>query len=399
MKLMKDRFFYFFIELINKGVPFFLLPYVSSAVGVEVYGKIELFTTNYIILSFLFALGFEGWMNSHYFKISENNFITILSSFYFLSFLIFFISVITTLLYSSDWTALVIVGYIQSLLNITTLHLRLKGKYIRSGALLLAASIVNAVMVYVCFELFGKDYNARIEAFLFSSVLLVIFIILCNINIWGGGGKNKINFSFLNKDILLFCLPLCLTMVINWAKGNIDKYFIANLLDLKSLGIYAVAYQLASVINVVGIILNRTLQADLLKSMADGFYQTKKIILIFLSVLAIFFLLYVIAVCYGFNYVFSADYAPSRNMALLLIFCFLFFSTSSFLINFVLFYGRPKLILLQSLLITTIHVALSFLLIQKYALFGALFTQVITSILTFISTLLLCYILMKASHK
>lgn len=101
--------------------------------------------------------------------------------------------------------------------------------------------------------------------------MFIVFLSIRDKNI-----KIKIDFSFLNRDILLFCLPLCLTMIINWVKGNIDKYFIANLLDLKSLGIYAVAYQLASVINVVGIILNRTLQADLLKSMADGFYQTKK---------------------------------------------------------------------------------------------------------------------------
>ncbi|EJZ1802061.1 hypothetical protein OHZ61_004911, partial [Escherichia coli] len=73
MKLLKSRFSYFATELINKCVPFFLLPYVSSAVGVEVYGKIELFTTNYIILSFLFALGVEGWMNAHYFKMAESD--------------------------------------------------------------------------------------------------------------------------------------------------------------------------------------------------------------------------------------------------------------------------------------------------------------------------------------
>lgn len=336
-------------------------------------------------------------MNAHYFKMAESDFITVLSSFYLLSFLIFVICMAISLPYSYYCSALLFVGYVQSLLNITTLHLRLKGKYLNAGFLLLLSSIVNAVMVYASFDWFGKTYESRINSFLFSSIIILVFIVFLSIR--DKNIKIKIDFSFLNRDILLFCLPLCLTMIINWVKGNIDKYFIANLLDLKSLGIYAVAYQLASVINVVGIILNRTLQADLLKSMADGFYQTKKIIFTFLFILCMFFFLYIVAVYCGFSYVFSIDYSSSRNIALLLMIGFLLLSFSSFLINFLLFYRRPRLILFQTFLITMIHVMLSFILIKKYALLGVLLTQFVTSLLTFVSTLLVCQILTKSSQK
>ncbi|HGY7954598.1 TPA: O24 family O-antigen flippase, partial [Escherichia coli] len=107
--------------------------------------------------------------------------------------------------------------YVQSLLNITTLHLRLKGKYLNAGFLLLLSSIVNAVMVYASFDWFGKTYESRINSFLFSSIIILVFIVFLSIR--DKNIKIKIDFSFLNRDILLFCLPLCLTMIINWVKG------------------------------------------------------------------------------------------------------------------------------------------------------------------------------------
>ncbi|HAM0615142.1 TPA: O24 family O-antigen flippase, partial [Escherichia coli] len=106
-----------------------------------------------------------------------------------------------------------------------------------------------------------------------------------------------------------------------------------------------------------------------------------------------------VAVYCGFSYVFSIDYSSSRNIALLLMIGFLLLSFSSFLINFLLFYRRPRLILFQTFLITMIHVMLSFILIKKYALLGVLLTQFVTSLLTFVSTLLVCHILTKSSQK
>lgn len=118
----------------------------------------------------------------------------------------------------------------------------------------------------------------------------------------------------------------------------------------------------------------------------------------FIYIVCVFFL-YIVAVYCGFSYVFSIDYSSSRNIALLLMIGFLLLSFSSFLINFLLFYRRPRLILFQTFLITMIHVMLSFILIKKYALLGVLLTQFVTSLLTFVSTLLVCHILTKSSQK
>lgn len=397
MMKLNNRLFYFAIELVNKAIPFLLLPYISSAVGGGVYGKIEIFTTNYIILSFLFTFGFEGWMNSNYYKMDLDKFNTVMSSFFIVGFIIFLLLVLIGLFVSSNFIFLIFVGYSQSLLNLTAIYLRLKSKYISAGVILLISSISNALLVFLCFHYLGANYNARIDSFLFSAIICIVLVVMTNFYL--EKIKIKISFEFLNKEIILFCLPLCLSMVFNWARGNVDKYFISTFIDYKSLGVYAVAFQLASVVNVIGVILNRTLQADLLRSMAQGFQGTKKIICVFLFSILFISFFYFVGMAFGFRYIFSPEFFAARSLLFSLTICFVFLSISSFLINFMLFFNRPNIILLQTVVITVVHIAISFILVKHYALYGAIATQLFTATFSLCSTILVCYFMRKRNTR
>ena len=95
-----DILTYLFGELISKGIPFFVLPYLTRTLGGQEYGELAFSMTLVGLVSILISLSFDGSIVRYYYRYGKNSLgkiVTVaylLSSFLYLAIIVFLIVVL-----------------------------------------------------------------------------------------------------------------------------------------------------------------------------------------------------------------------------------------------------------------------------------------------------------------
>lgn len=389
--MSKDKLLYFILDIINKALPFLMIPFITKHVSLSDYGQIELFTSTYIFFSFLISFGFEGWLASHYFK--EKNIFSYIKSYlifiFCFSFIIFVLFAQSSLIFSSS----ILISLTNAILFLVTTLLRLDGKFKYAGLVLLFNSALNVLLLYFYFSFYGANFNNRIYSLLltYSTTFLLLFFILFY--------KYNSIFSFKTKTenfkvVFLFCLPLCISMVSSWIKGNVDKFYINSLLSSTELALYSLSFQVCSVMNVITITINKIIQPSFFKDMTNSISTKNKISYIILFIIS-GSLIYYIAINLLFPIIFDDRYKSALSLTPYLIFSFTMSAIVMILNNYFLFFSRTKIIMYQVIISSIFHCIFSFIFLQALALNGAVLAQLASSLISLFITI---FFLKKITH-
>jgi O-antigen/teichoic acid export membrane protein len=158
---------------------------------------------------------------------------------------------------------------------------------------------------------------------------------------------------------------------------------------------YTVAFQIASILYVVAVALNKAFSPYLYKKLND-ITNEEKIKLIrysygyFLLLLIGAFILSGISP-FIVNYFLGSKFVEAQQYITFLSFSFAFQGMYLMVVNYVLYMKKTALLSYVTITISIIHILLSYILITQYGLMGAAQATLITSILTFFSVWILSY--------
>lgn len=377
---INNKVIYFFSDVINKALPFISIIYIANYFKPSDFGELEIFVSLYVLYGFLVGFGFDSWMLAKFYKEENEHFYKTMSAFFCcISVLSFFIFLICYPVFGK-YSYVIMIGLSNALLNIYTTMLRLNDRYSLAGCILIMNSMLNFLLLIFLFEFYQATLDVRIGSLIIVSFLTInIVSYLFYVQFYKRPQKD----DFLKLDLVFyFCFPLCLSLIASWTKGNIDKIYIKTLVSTDELGFYAVSLQIASVLNVVCITINRVLQVSLFKDMSEGRSIVNKItvVSIFLFFASLF---YYVIINLSFSIFFNDSYNKALDYIPYLLLSFWLGSCLMLMNNVVVFFEKTKYILYQVCFCAVFQLLLSYFLVTKYLVYGAIISNLITSAIAF----------------
>lgn len=256
-KLIKSSSVYMIGDMSTKVLEFLLIPIYTTYLLPEEYGIISLATMIIGMMSIVFQTGQPAAAVRHHFEENNKESRDIRNGSIFLYLTIFPAIICSFIIFNGDriFNVLfsefkffpygfltVIISYFASLpqLLLSLWKANQKPRYfaIFSFAHFLTSTILTLVFIVVLNKgAYGKLAGMTIAGFIFWVISIIILL-----------RHIKISYSWLNlKKSLVFGVPLVFHALAGKILSLSDRYMIESFMDISSVGIYSLAYQLGSI--------------------------------------------------------------------------------------------------------------------------------------------------------
>ncbi|RYE24707.1 MAG: hypothetical protein EOP51_06500 [Sphingobacteriales bacterium] len=373
---------YLIVDLINKSIPFLLLPFLTHYLSPASFGIVSNFSVAIVIFQIIIGLSVNGSIMANYYHYDEEKFREFSSS------AIFLITLLTAALVAlilgvsmfanfEKWgysTYILVMAAICSYWTIvfsTCVSLyRVKRKLTHFIVLQLLTTIANYGLTLYFLIAMKMDYNGRILGIalstILSGILSISFMVKAGIITTS---INKVHFIEARK----FGLPLIPHQLSKWVRNGYDKLILTFLFGLTVNGIYSFYLQIATVLYLLVESINVAYQPSFFNRLKNTpmNYKThvKNNLLLLGALLAIAVVMFL-----GFYFVgpllFNAKYFQSTIVLLFILFAMAFRGVNLFTTNAFFFYKETKSLAKTSIIASVIHLIFSFAMAKFFGIYG-----------------------------
>ncbi|PKM48964.1 MAG: polysaccharide biosynthesis protein [Firmicutes bacterium HGW-Firmicutes-7] len=282
-KLFKNTFIYTGTNVINKAIPFFLLPIMTRYLTPTDYGIVATFNVLLAVMVVFVGLSMRGAINVNYFKLKKEELREYIGNVFFIlftSFILVFIIVYILKPYFSFFTKfpenwisfIVIIALCQSIYSVNIGLWQVEQKSLPYGLFQISRTILNVSLSVIFVVLLCWGWQGRLLGTIITSLvfgLISIFVIY---------KREYIKFSFNKKyikDALFFGIPLIPHALGWWIITGIDRIFINSMVGIAATGIYTVGYQVGMIIGLLAGSFNLAWSPFLFEKLKENNYSTK----------------------------------------------------------------------------------------------------------------------------
>ncbi len=259
----KDSSIYFVVNMLNKAIPFVLLPIITGIVSAEEYGKYALFMTTIMVLRPLIGLSLESGITKHFFdfdasklKVYFSNILKFQLGFSSFLFFVFFLLLAgDTVLFGLEKELLLLAllcAGLTAIFNNLSAYLIVKKLAILYGKVIISNSLVLFLLIIFLLQYIpnsvGIIYGRFITAVLFVVIAFFIF-----------KRHNLLSRTFdqpLFKKAVNYSTPVIFHSFSAIIFIASDRYLIEYFLGTEQVGYYSVIFQISSIISIVAASMN-----------------------------------------------------------------------------------------------------------------------------------------------
>jgi len=398
-KLLKNSSIYLGTEILNKAIPFLLLPIITKHLTPSEYGIYGMYQ---VLISFL--VPFVG-MNLHthitrnYFKVSKEKLSEILNSIILLLHLHVFIGLIIiyiiTLFFNNPFGiegdnlyVLPMIIYAQMINTFNLTILRNQEQAIKYGVLQIVISAFNFSSVILLLLFFHMGWMSLVWGTLIGNSIVLLY------SLNSLKYKYKLNFKLFYsfKDIYTISLPL----IFHLLGGSIiflsDRLFIQQMEGLDAVGVYTIGNQFGMITMIVINSIVLAINPWIYKKLANNENILKNLYLLMI----LFFILGSIVWLSGlfvFPYMVNSKYDEAKDVIGWISLAFIFRGWYQLFYNIVLNEGKTKIFMYITFGAGIINLILNYFLIKSNGMIGAAQATAIAFFIMFV----LIYIKVKRS--
>ncbi|WP_297442325.1 oligosaccharide flippase family protein [Sulfurimonas sp.] len=398
-KLLKNSFIFILGDILNRSVPFFMLPILTRYLTPDDYGIISIFSVSVGILSVFIGLSVEGAINVNFFQLTKEklkeyigNTIIILNISTILVLLIvllFFPYILQHLKLEKEWLIVaVFLAFSQFFTTINMLLWTAEQNPKAYSFYKIVQTLITTILSILLVVGLGLGWEGQLLA---TSIASVLFSMISFIFILKRGYLIfKFNKNYL-EDALKFGVPLVPHALSGWIKTGADRVVLMSLLGATATGIYSVGYQLGMVISIIVTAFNKAWSPYLFKILANNPSQKQKKQLVFYSYIyfiAIFFLAIVVSYILELiiPYFLGERFIQSSKYILYFSLAFAFGGMYFMVTNYIFFVKKTHILAMITFATAIIHIALLYILISLHGAIGAAEATLLSYIITFIVT-------------
>jgi len=405
-KLIKDSGIYTTSSILERAIPFLLLPILTRYLTPEDYGIVAMFSVLIGITNPLTGLGIRPAILRTYYK-ERINFVEYLSSSLailiastiFVSIIFYFFSEEISF-YSSfpeNWLfTVVLVSVAQFCTNLILVIWQAEKKPFQYGLFNILITIVNLTISVLLIVGLGYGWEGRLIGKIVAYSLFGFFALLIII-------RKKliamsINFEYI-KHALGYGLPLIPHIFSAILITYIDRLFITNMVGIEDTGIYTVGYQIGMIVSVLVASFNKAWSPWVYENLnKDDHKVNRKIVKItyvyFVVVLSVAFLVSSIST-FLMDYIVGKEFLESSKYILWIALAYAF-NGMYYMVTCYIFYKEKTYILsLLTFISAILNIILNYFLIIKFGPIGA----AVSTTLSFACLFLLGWIWGNKIHK
>ncbi len=396
-KSLVNSLIYIFADVLNKAIPFLLLPIFTKYLTPSDYGIVTVFTSLTALLTVFIGLSTQNAIYVNYFQYTKEKMQIYIANILFLIMMstIFALSIVFLFdTYISQWLELpklwlylaVVYIFAQTISSILSILWMVEEKAVSFGIF----QILNTLLLFILALVFIVGYKltwvGQLSAMLITSILFAIFslfILFKNIYLKFSYSKESL------KDALYFGIPLIPHKLGEWLKLSADKFLLVALIGSSATGLYAVGYQIASIIIIISIAVQKAWQPYLFRQLNHITSIQDKIRLVKLTY-SIFFLIVIFSISlytispYIISYFLDERFIGAASFIGYLILANFFAAMNHTVIGYI-YYTKKTIMLVRITIITALmHIGLSYFLIIQNGIIGAAQASSISFATTFI---------------
>lgn len=364
MKIIRDSIIYLAGDLISRSIPFVLLPYLTRMLGSDGFGELSYYQV--IIALGLIFIGFsqDGALIRYYYKYGKHGIGSLLLSSVIQSTVVCIVVVSIVFIIFKDTIFLysVIAAYTQSILALFFASQQCQRRPVTYIALQFINAVVSAGATVILFNLLEPSVLNRIV----SMVMANFVSLICSVFIFYVYQNNAVRLSMnfirgLVKYNFAFGLPLLLHQLSFFAKGQVDRLLIYKMFSASTLGIYSVGYQLASILAILLMAINKATVPYYYDHIRNGYLtygKIKKYALLSFIITPLPFFIFLIIPQSLYILVLGPGFESVKYFAVVFVLSISLTIPYLLLVNYYFYYGRNKIISLCTVSSSIIYIVL-----------------------------------------
>ena len=383
-------------DVLNKAVPFLLLPVLTRYLTPSDYGIIAMFTVFTSILGVFISLETHAAISVKFFKSAREELKIYIANVFFLvigTTSLVFIVLLFFHSYIYQITALplewMIIGVFVTLFTLfNTINLVLwqsEHKAFNLGVFQVSQTVFNLGLSLILVIDLEWGWEGRLLA---ASAAAILFGLCSVVLIYRRNYLNLILSKSHLKEIISFGLPLLPHALGTWVRTGIDRIFLTVLISTAATGLYTVGFQIASIIMVLIAAFNKAYTPFLFEKLKDiTDFQKIKIVrytYLYFGVLILITSGLCLISPIIVRFFVGDEFSGSQEYIVWFAFGFSFYGMYSLVANYVLYSQRTIYLSYITFIVGLIHVGLSYLMISSNGALGAAQAYFIISLLAFV---------------
>lgn len=389
-------------EIVNKSIPFLLLPILTRYLTPEDFGIIAVFTTLVSIIGVFTGLSTHGAINVNFFKMEKEDFkkfvanvvilLNISVTLIFLLILLISPFVLQYIQISLDWILIAaIMAFAQFLTTINLTLWMAEQKPIQYTIYQIFQTLITTFLSLTLIVGFGFGLEGQLIALSMGSisfgVISFIFVLKRGYLIFQPNRHHI-------QEALHFGIPLIPHALGGWIRTGADRMILISMVGSAATGIYSVGYQVGLVISVLAAAFNKAWSPYLYKTLSsDPSYANKK-------KLVKFTYLYFIVIVFGSlffawmmdiftPYLLGKQFIGTSQYVYYIALGFAFQGMYFMVTNYIFFAKKTHILAIVTFGTAAVHLLLLYFLIDLNGAIGAAQANTISFALTFLLVWLL----------
>jgi len=397
--MLKNSILYIFAEVLNKAIPFLLLPILTRYLTPTDYGMIASFTAFVSFLSIFIGLSIHGAVNINFFKTSKkdlkiyiaNGLILLLITTFLVSFvvLIFEKQLNNKLLLDSEWLYVGIILSFSQFITLLNLTLWIAEKNPKAyGIYQISQTFIISSMSILFVVSFHFDWTGQLIANILGSLSFSLFSFYLLYK------RGYLEFKYNKKDmkdLLHFGIPMIPHNLSGWITTSGDRLLLVSLLGASATGLFTVGFQIGMIMNVLVSSFHKVWNPYLYEKLSLAEFSLKskiKIVkftyLYFISMFILVLFLNFIAK-YIFVYMIDAEYAESYKYVIYILITYALNGAYFMVVSYIFYLKKTKQLAYITFSSSLLHLVLSYVFINLYGTIGVVYSSIVSYTLMFLS--------------
>jgi O-antigen/teichoic acid export membrane protein len=395
-KLFKNTIIYTTTEIINKAVPFLLLPILTIYLSPSDYGTVATYGAFSLIVAVLIHLSMTGAISVNFFKLSKghlkiyifNTLIIAFTSMSILSIFMFFFSdeISSKLNIPSIWLFIgIFVTFSQFITSLNLTLWQMEQEAAKFGIYQVIQTLTNAISILVFVIVYKMGWEGQLIG---QAIAAILFSTISFRFIYNRGYLDfKINNIYI-KDTLKFGVPLIPHALSGWFRTGADRILISSMIGTAATGIYAIGYQIGLIVGIIAIAFNKAFYPYLYKKL-ENILECEKIKIVkftymyFIVILVIATLVSLIMPWFITNFL-DERYLEARQYVAWISFGQAFQGMYFMVVNYIFYVKKTYTLSLITFSSGLFHVLLSYIFIKINGPIGAAQATTLSFFLMFI---------------
>lgn len=389
MKLLKNISVFTFFNLVNAGIPFLLLPILTTYLSPEDYGVVDIFNSLIMLFTPIVALSIVGSIDRYYFEIDKVNFKIFVDTIFKTAMIygLIFISIVIVLgLFLKNYI-LIKLGLPIQVLILVAIYVfftqlgevllaiwRVSYKTSKYGIFRVSKTVLDICLSLILIINLDFSWDGRIIPQVITAVLFgCIAIYFLNKNGFLNKGF-KIDASY-KKKALSYGVPLIFHSLSGYVIGISDRFFILFMEGVGHIGVYAVAYQIGMVI---GLFQNSFNQAwvpfffsSLKKESIKLNLKIVKITYLYFAFMILLVVVFYFVTPFIYKVFIGNEFQEGLHIVVWILMGYGFNGMYKMVVNYLFYLKKTKTIAITTIISGILNLVLNYFLIKRNGIIGA----------------------------